>query len=55
MAFRSPELAAAVHELHGAAPTPIAPRSLTAAEFLRLELPPRKRILAPWLAERASR
>lgn len=52
MSFRSPELAAAVHELQGAAPPPNAPRSLTAAEFLRLDLPPRNRVIAPWLAEK---
>lgn len=51
MNYRSPELAAAIHELQ-AAPSPDAPRSLTAAEFLQLNLPPRKRIIAPWLAEK---
>ena len=56
--IKNPELAAALFNTKGNGSADdqqtLAPdiRPLTAAEFLRLELPPRQKIVAPWLPEK---
>jgi len=56
--IKNPELAAALFNAKGNGSADdqqtLAPdiRPLTAAEFLRLELPPRQKIVAPWLPEK---
>jgi putative DNA primase/helicase len=56
--MKNPELAAALFKAEGNGSADdqqtLAPdiRPLTAAEFLRLELPPRQKIVAPWLPEK---
>jgi putative DNA primase/helicase len=50
----NPELAGAVRLARGNSVEPLVtpPRSITAAEFLQLELPPRRHVIAPWLPEK---
>jgi putative DNA primase/helicase len=53
MNFSSPELAAAVRKANGSDNQPVPEiRALTAAEFLKLELAPREKIIGPWLPEK---